>query len=195
MRSFLTAVLALACVVATAQPAQAMWSLGANLGFTVHDPADPDDDGYTFVGIPTAPSAFFLTPRPGLRVGFAGEKMDHEGFLDLGYDGFYFQSDNIQAMRIGGNYQYNFGSSGMRPFVTAGVGLFRVGADSGESISATSMTYGAGAGVGFPVSQGVGRLRVEARFDKQQEADDDGNVIVDEATIWNIGFGFDLWIK
>ena len=195
MRRFLLAALIATSFTFTPRAADARGSLGANLGFTVHDPAESGDETATLIGVPTQTSPF-ATLRPGVRVGFTGTKMDHEGFLDLGYDGQFFEGDNIHAMRLGANYQYNFGSGSTHPFVTAGAGLMNAGGEFGdESFGGTSVTFGGGVGVGFSVSQGAGRLRLEARVDKLDEADDDGVIVIEEATVWNIGFGFDLWMR
>jgi outer membrane protein with beta-barrel domain len=195
MRPFLTAVVVLASVLVAARPAAATWGIGANLGVTIHNP-DSAADNTTLVGIPTQASAF-ATIRPGMRVSYTGAAMDHEGFADLSYDSQSSGGDHINAFRLAGNYQYNFSTSGgPRPYVTAGVGLFHEGVEVGSgSVGATSMTFGGGFGVGFPVSKGSGRIRVEARIDELDEGDDDGDVVIGKATVMQIGAGFDLWFR
>jgi Outer membrane protein beta-barrel domain len=186
----------LASSLALPLPASAMWSLGANLGVTFHDPSDEGDDTTTLVGIPTQTSPFG-TLRPGLRIGYAGEALQHEGFLDASYDAQYIDDFDIHAMRLGANYQYNFSpGASMRPYLTAGVGILNLGGDFGfASVGATSLTYGGGVGLGFPVSDNAGRLRVEARADRIDEGEDDGDVVIGEATVINVTFGFDLWLR
>ena len=199
MRPFLTAVFVLVVILAT-QPAQATWGVGANLGLTIHNPDGPGDD-VTMFGIPTQANAF-SSIRPGLRVSYAGgAAMKHEGFLDLSYDRQSTEGDHLSTLRLAGNYQYNFTMSGSpRPYVTFGVGMFHEGFDveglgGDEDVGATAMTFGGGFGVGFPVSQGAGRIRAEVRMDKLDNADDDGFPVIGEATVIGIGAGFDLWFK
>jgi len=176
-------------------PAHAGWGLGANLGLTIHDPSEDGEDSVTMIGVPTQ-SNLFSSLRPGLRIGFTGDRLDHEGYVDASYDRQSVDNDSFHAMRLGGNYQYNFKSAGnAHPYVTLGVGLFNVGADFGESVSATSLTFGGGLGMGFAVHDGGGRLRTEVRLDRLTEGKDSGEVIIGEATIINVLFGFDLWVK
>ena len=190
------AAIALVSSLALPLPASAMWSLGANLGVTIHNPSEDGDDTATLVGIPTQTSPFGSL-RPGLRIGFAGEALTHEGFLDASYDAQYIDEFDVHALRLGANYQYNFSSgASMRPYLTAGVGILNVGGDFGlESVGATSLTYGGGVGLGFPVSDNAGRLRVEARADRIDEGEEDGVVLIGEATVINVTFGFDLWLR
>ena len=179
------------------QSASAMWSLGANLGFTIHNPSEEGDDTVTLVGIPTQTSPFG-TLRPGLRIGFAGEAIEHEGFLDASYDAQFVDEFDVHALRLGANYQYNFSpGASMRPYLTAGIGILNIGGDFGfvGSVGATSLTYGGGVGLGFPVRDNAGRLRIEARADRIDEGEDDGDVIIQEATVINVTFGFDLWLQ
>lgn len=196
MRSFLTAVFVLSCIVAMTQPALATWGVGANMGLTIHNPDGPGDD-VTMFGVPTQANAL-SSIRPGFRVSYVGgAKMTHEGFLDLSYDRQSSDGDHLSTFRLAGNYQYNFTMSGSpRPYVTFGVGMFHEGFDAGgEDLGATSMTFGGGFGVGFPVSNGAGRIRVETRMDKLDNADDDGFPVIGEATVIQIGAGFDLWFR
>jgi len=196
MRSFLAAVFALACIFAVTQPALATWGVGANMGFTIHNPQGPGDD-VTMFGVPTQ-SNLISSIRPGLRVSYTGgSKMNHEGFLDLSYDRQSSGGESFSTFRLAGNYQYNFQmSSSPRPYVTFGVGMFHEGAsEEFGDVSATAMTFGGGFGVGFPVSDKAGRIRVEARMDKLDDADDDGIPVIGEATVIGIGAGFDLWFK
>jgi len=195
MRSFLTAVFVLACIIATTQPAYATWGIGANMGVTIHNPQGAGDD-VTMFGVPTQANAL-SSIRPGLRVSYTGSQMNHEGFADLSYDRQSSGGDDLSTLRLAGNYQYNFKSSGSpRPYVTFGVGMFHEGIDTGfGALSATSLTFGGGFGVGFPVSDKAGRIRVEARMDKLDSADDNGITVIGEATVIQIGAGFDLWFR
>jgi hypothetical protein len=172
----------------------AAWGLGANLGMTLHDPAESGADNVTLIGFPSQASVF-TSLRPGLRVAYAGDSSPHEAYLDVSLDHEASHGDNFTAVRLGGNYQYNFNGSSFRPYVTAGLGVFSEHANFSGSTSATSMTFGGGAGIGFPVGNQAGRLRLEARFDKLQEGKDNGEVVIGEATIMSLLFGFDLWLR
>lgn len=195
MRSILVSVLAVASILALTQPALATWGMGANVGVTIHNPEGPGDD-VTMFGVPTQAN-FISSLRPGLRVSYAGSKMDHEGFADVSYDRWSSAGDELNTLRLAGNYQYNFKTSqSYRPYVTFGIGMLHQSLGSGfGDVSATSMTFGGGAGLGFPVSQGAGRIRLEARVDKLDSADDNGVTVIGEATVIGIGAGFDLWFK
>jgi hypothetical protein len=195
MRSFLTAVFVLACIVFATRPALATWGIGANMGVTIHNPEGPGDD-VTMFGVPTQANAL-SSIRPGLRVSYTGTAMSHEGFLDLSYDRQSSEGDHLSTLRLAGNYQYNFTTSGSpRPYLTFGVGMFHEGLETGfGDVGATSLTFGGGFGVGFPVSDKAGRIRVEARMDKLDSADDDGIPVIGEATVIQIGAGFDLWFR
>lgn len=192
--SFVMSLAGLALVLAPVS-GQAAWSLGANLGVTIHDPSDGGDT-FTLIGFPTQASAF-SSLRPGFRVGYAGSKMDHEGYLDLSYDSQSADGDDLHSLRLAGNYQYNFGTAAsVRPYVTLGAGIFNVGYDAGfGSVGATAATFGGGFGMGMPVSDDRGRLRWELRYDRLQEGDDDGFTIIGEASVVSILFGFDLWMR
>lgn len=172
----------------------AAWGLGANMGMTLHNPAESGSDNVTLIGVPSQASVF-TSLRPGLRVGFAGDSSPHEVYLDVSLDHVASGGDSFTAVRLGGNYQYNFSGTTFRPYLTAGLGVFSEHAAFTQSTSATSMTFGGGAGVGFPVGNQAGRLRLEARFDKLQEAKDNGDVVIGEAGITSLLFGFDLWLR
>ena len=195
MRSIVVALFALASILVMTQPALATWGVGANMGVTIHNPEGPGDD-VTMFGVPTQANAL-SSIRPGLRVSYTGTAMSHEGFLDLSYDRQSSGGDHLSAFRLAGNYQYNFTTSGSpRPYLTFGVGMFHEGLSAGgEELGATAMTFGGGFGVGFPVSDKAGRIRVEARMDKLDSADDNGVTVIGEATVIQIGAGFDLWFR
>ena len=196
MRPYLTAVVVLASILVAPRPAAATWGIGANVGVTIHNPSEGGGDNTTLVGIPTQASVL-STIRPGMRVSYTGAAMDHEGFADLSYDSQSSGGDHINAFRLAGNYQYNFSTSGgPRPYVTAGVGIFHEGVEIGTgSVGATAVTFGGGFGVGFPVSQKSGRIRVEARMDALDHGEDNGVIVFDKATVMQIGAGFDLWFR
>jgi hypothetical protein len=195
MRSIVVAPFALASILVMTQPALATWGLGANMGVTIHNPEGGGGD-ITMFGVPTQANAL-SSIRPGLRVSYTGSAMSHEGFLDLSYDRQSSEGDHLSTLRLAGNYQYNFTTSGSpRPYLTFGVGMFHEGLETGfGDLGATALTFGGGFGVGFPVSDKAGRIRVEARMDKLDSADDDGITVIGEATVVQIGAGFDLWFK
>jgi hypothetical protein len=165
-------------------------SVGTNFGVAIHSPEDGGDNT-TLVGVPSQAS-LIGTIRPGLRIGGAGSKRDHEGYLDLSYDGISSGGSSFHALRLGLNYQYNFGGGSFRPFLTIGGGVYNVG---GESIDANSATFGGALGFGVPVSDDHGRFRLEVRLDHLNEGKDGGNVVIDPANVYQFTMGFDLWMK
>lgn len=194
MRGFGIAILLVAVLALAPATSWADWELGANLGVTIHDPSEPGEDNVTFIGAPSG-SSVFTSLRPGLRVGASSGARTHEAYLDLGYEHISSGGGSIHSTRLAGNYQYNFPGASVRPYVTAGLGIFNESADFDiGNTGATAMTFGGGAGLGLPVSDGAGRLRFEARYDKMQEGKHLGEVVIPEAGILSFLFGFDLWI-
>jgi len=172
-----------------AAPASATWGVGANLGVSVLNPVDPGESTTLF----GAPSSTISTLRPGFRLSYAVENTDGEAYFDLGYDARWQGSESARVLRLGGNFQYNFGRAGVRPFVTVGAGILNI---SGSDFRpGTSGVLGGGVGVGFPVASGAGRLRMDVRADKILESKYQDNVIIGEATLYQLGLGFDLWIR
>lgn len=187
MRRVLIAAVLLASVVLAPARAFSAWGLGANLGLTILNPSEIGAPNVTVVGVPALSTAFM----PGLRFSAAEGAMVHEAYMDLGYFSESSEGESFHTMRLGGNYQYNFKGTSARPFLTAGVGIFNVG--SGPH--ATTFTFGGGAGVGLPVSDNAGRLRLEARVDKIKEGKSNGQVVIGETTAIQVLFGFDLWMR
>ena len=177
-------------------PASSMaaWSLGANLGIGIHDPSTAGD-ATTLVSAPSQSNALALL-RPGLRVGFAGAEMKHEGYFDFSLDLQSSGGDNLHVWRFAPNYQYNFSAPGKtRPFVTLGAGLFNAGVNfGGSSTGATSFTYGGGVGFGTKVSEDHGRIRGELRYDRLNKGKDNGTVLIEAANLFQLVLGFDLWM-
>jgi hypothetical protein len=167
-----------------APQAFANWSLGANLGVSFVNPEDGSSE--TVAGWPL--DAFL---EPGLRIGFAGTRSSHEGYLESGL--VLVDSDStVHVFELIGNYQYSFKpGSPTSPFLTAGVGLVNV--DNGGS--ATSAMYGGGLGIWHRVAADHGRVRAEVRYDRVSEGDDNGVEVIDKAGIVGIKLGFDLWMK
>ena len=78
------------------------------------NPVDPGESTTLF----GAPSSTISTLRPGFRLSYAVENTDGEAYFDLGYDARWQGSESARVLRLGGNFQYNFGRAGVRPFVT-----------------------------------------------------------------------------
>ena len=102
----------------------------------------------------------------------------------------------MSALRLAGNYQLQ-----LRQGIAAPVRDVRGRHIPCEGFStrwrrggATALTFGGGFGVGFPVSDMAGGS-VEARMDKLDHADDGGVTVIGEATVIQIGAGFDLWFQ
>jgi hypothetical protein len=169
-------------------PASAMnWSIGANLGAQF---ISPDvSESITLIGWPIG----------GLRVGFTGDNPTHEFYLDTALSMLSQDDASLNEVLFMGNYQYNFGSQGSTaPYVTAGVGIAMLSADSGSpggDVSATSTIFGGGVGLRHKMGNGHGTLRGEVRYDMQGEGEDSSVIVVEEAGIFGIRLGFDLWDK
>ena len=179
-----------ALLLLSASPARADISVGTNFGVAVHSPAD-DGDNTTLIGVPSQANLVGAV-RPGLRIGGAGSKRDHEGYLDLSYDGISTNSGANHVLRIGVNYQYNFRGASVRPFLTLGGGIYSYG---GENVGATSTTVGGGVGFGVPVSDDHGRFRMEFRLDHLSDGKDGTDVLIGAANVYQLTLGFDLWMK
>ena len=190
-------VVAVLSLAAWAAPANAInWSVGANLGFDIFSPSSRyGEDNITEFAWPSS------GVTPGLRFGFTREKPNHEVFLDTGLK--YSSTKNAKTNRAftaTANYQYNFSKGGSAaPYLTAGGGLELVGEkdetdpDNVSDVSAISGVFGGGVGVRHKMGNGHGTLRAEVRFDRLTEGADQDQVIIREANIFSIKFGFDLW--
>jgi len=179
-----------AMLLTTAPSARADIYVGTSFGVAIHSP-EGGGDNTTLIGVPSQ-AGLTGTVRPGLRVGGAGSARDHELYLDTSYDGLSSGGSSIHALRLGVNYQYNFMGGSTHPYVTVGGGMYNVG---GESVSATSATFGGGLGLGVPISEDHGRFRVEFRVDHLSDGKDGGNVVIGAANVFQLMAGFDLWMK
>lgn len=177
-------------LLGSAVPAHALnWSLGSNLGFSSIDPSGGGDNTSVFAW-PNNVIVF----TPGMRVGFTGDSPQHEFFIDTGFILVSSGSNSTRYMDLIANYQYNFNTSSLSPYVTGGIGIASVGFDSGgPSISATSVQFGGGVGLRHKMGNGHGVLRGEVRYDRVNEGDDGAVVVIDELGIIGIKLGFDLW--
>jgi opacity protein-like surface antigen len=162
--------------------------IGANMGFSAINPA---------VG---ADTQIFAWPgsvvgfQPGVRLSYLVETRTHEGFLDTGLLRLSGAGESATYTQLSGNYQYNFRSTAsVRPYLTAGVGMYRVslGSDFGPGESGNSFLYGGGGGIRHWVSEEHGAVRAEARYDHVGE----GSKIIQKADVFTFRLGFDLWLK
>jgi len=186
-------------LVLASPPAHAAtnWSLGANLGFSFVNP-DQGDNLMIFAW-PANADAF----QPGIRIGMVKEKSPTEFYIDTGLSIFDGGSSSSSAFELTGNFQYNFDAEAAKttsPYVTAGIGIVTASFDSGSGsggfdVGATSAIFGFGGGLRHRVAGGHGTIRTELRYDRVTEGDDGSVVVIDDAGIIGIKFGFDLWMK
>jgi hypothetical protein len=172
-------------------PAMAMnWSIGGNLGYEMVMPTEKGADNINLFGWPNATLLDLPFNAPaGLRVGFIGEKPDHEVYLLSAVSVASSGGESISSYAFSANYQYNFSSKGpMTPYVTAGGGMIGFSA-GGESATAT--VFGGGVGVSHKLGA-QGRIRAEARFDRGMENKDKGIPALNHISV---RLGFDLWGK
>jgi hypothetical protein len=191
--------LALLAVVPAAPAAAINWGIGADLGYNIFMPSS-DYEGYenlNTIGLPMGSPLFGELPGfGGLRVSFTGEQPTHEVWLGTNLNYYSSEGTSLNMLGLNVNYQYNFGTGGVKPYVTAGAGLTRMGysPDDGDGMSAMSTTFGGG--VGVTQKMGTGRLRAELRYDQVSEGKDSDDYIVILKGA-NLGFkvGFDLFSK
>lgn len=186
------AAVVLALTLAPATPAAALeWGLGTELGGSIFIPADPDANGVATFSWPMLGPGLYQVG--GLRVSFRGRNPVHEVWLGSAYSSLTSGGHNTSRLMGAGNYQYNFAAAGrVSPFVTAGLGVVDY---SHSSASGASVLYGGGGGLAWRVSDGAGRLRAELRYDQQNEARSQGGVVVPKGGVFEVKFGFDLWIR
>jgi len=178
-------------------PALAMnWSIGGNLGYELLIPSDKDVDNLNLFGWPSMNTFGYPYSVPaGFRVGFAGDKPQHEVCLLLAMSVTAGGGDSWSTYGITGNYQYNFVSKGpTTPFVTAGLGFQGFSASGEGSESAGSFLFGGGVGLSRKVGA-QGRIRAEARYDRNTKGEKGGDVYIPEASHISLRLGFDLWGK
>lgn len=175
-------------------PAHAMnWSLGANLGLSVEMPEDGSDVTvleWPYKGVVPA----------GLRLGFANEGSPHEIYFDNEFG--WFDSDDVSghSLSLTANLLYALSPGITAPYLTGGLGFVNVGShiETGFgdfSASATSITLGLGVGLRHRLANGHGAVRGEVRYDRLTEGEDHDVVVIDEAGVLSLKFGFDLWMK
>jgi opacity protein-like surface antigen len=203
MKTRLAVPVVLLALLVVATPAAAFnWGIGADLGYTMFMPADKyDTENFNVIGIPLNSSSGFLFEGAiptvgGLRVSFAGEKPTHEVWLGASLGRISSEDNAYTTMQLSGNYQFNFNvQSGIKPYLTAGLGMYRVGYSGDDSESAMSVYYGAGAGAAYKM--GTGRLRGELRYDMVGEGTigDDDYAVIPEGGALGFKLGFDLWAK
>lgn len=196
-------VVAVALLVSAAAPASAMnWSLGANLGLSIVSPDSKYDvEDRTIFGWPSAPDFAFDSPLAGIRVGFTGEQPAHEIYVDSGVS--YASVKDAGSQRsvvITANYQYNFGTGSVAPYLTAGAGFVLGGLKIESSdptvavdVSGTGAIFGGGVGLRHKMGNGHGTMRGEVRFDRTTEGKDGDIPVIFESNVFGIKLGFDLW--
>ena len=193
--------LVLLAVVPAAPAAAINWGIGADFGYSIFMPDYDDAENFSSISIPfnAAPvmGEIAIPAVGGLRLSFAGEKPTHEVWLGTSVARMSVEDFSLMTMQLSGNYQFNFATQGaFKPYLTAGVGMFRVGfSDADESESAMSTYFGGGAGVAHKM--GTGRLRGEVRYDMVAEGtfDDSDYPVIPKGSGINLKFGFDLWNK
>lgn len=193
----------LALLVAATPAAAFNWGIGADLGYSMFMPDDKYDfDNVSIIGLPlNSSSGFFyevgFPTTGGLRLSFAGENPMHEVWLGASLGRFSVEDIAYTTMQLSGNYQFNFAvQSAVKPYLTAGVGMYRLGySNDDDSESAMSVYYGAGVGAAYKM--GTGRLRGELRYDLVGEGTigDEDYAVIPEGGALGFKLGFDLWAK
>ena len=166
-------------------------SFGANYGITIHHPKGGGNT--TIIGFPAEVSAF----QPGIRMGLSDEKMQNELYFDTGFS-LLSGGGSFHTIEVTANYQRAFPSEKLSaPYMTAGVGGISVGGGGGfgGGFSAGGAVFGAGLGIRTKLQNGHGAFRIEARVDHMTEGRDKGTIVIDEATLFGLKAGFDLWVK
>jgi hypothetical protein len=188
-RGCLLLLLSLTLSVGSAKAAHT--SFGANYGLTIYH---PKEGGNTMIiGFPAAVSTF----QPGIRMGASDEKMQNELYFDTGFS-LLSGGGTVHAIDVTANYQHTFPSEKLSaPYVTAGIGAISVGADGGfgGSANAVSAVFGAGLGMRTKLQNGHGAFRIEARVDHITGGKDRGTQVIDQATLFGLKGGFDIWVK
>jgi len=188
MRSIGIPVVLALCVVISTPAAAGMFGLGANVGFSAHNPEGGGDDTQ-ILGWP----GNVLGYQPGIRFSYTGEARTHEGFLDTGFYRLSGGGESASFTILSGNYQYNFATDERtRPFLTAGAGLYWMsfGSDFGGDEDDTTFLWGGGLGLRHWVSENHGAIRVEARYDLIEE----GDTMIGAAGVFTFRLGFDMWM-
>jgi hypothetical protein len=193
--------LALLALVPAAPAAALDWGLGADFGYSIFMPDYDDAENVSSISMPfiASPSMgeYVIPTVGGLRLSFAGENRMHEVWLGTSLARMSVEDFSLMTMQLSGNYQFNFAAQGaFKPYLTAGVGMIRLGAsDDDFSHSAMSTCFGGGAGVAHQM--GSGRLRGEVRYDMFSEGLFDGGEypVLPKGSGINLKLGFDLWNK
>jgi hypothetical protein len=197
--------LTLLALLVVATPAAALnWGIGADLGYTLFIPSSDYEgiENFNIIGIPmNSASGFFyevgVPTTGGLRLSFAGENPMHEVWLGASLGRFSVEDIAYTTMQFSGNYQFNFAvQSALKPYLTAGVGMYRLGYSNDEdSESAVSAYFGGGVGAAY--AMGSGRLRGEVRYDVVGEGTigDEDYVVIPKGGALGFKLGFDLWAK
>ncbi len=180
------------------------WAVGADFGFNVFMPSSDYEtaNNVTTIGWPASSGVggllMGIPAGGGLRLSFTGEKPTHEVYVNTNLSFLSTENGSLHQFQGSLNYQYNFATQGpLKPYVTMGAGLNRVGdnPDEGDGISANSAVFGGGLGLAHTMGHGAGRLRAEVRYDQQTEGTDSGDVLIAKGGAVGFKLGFDLWGK
>jgi len=172
-------------MILVATPASAgAWSLGSHFGLSTLKGAKGGGSS-TVLAWPANAIAY----QPALRVGFGDSRRTHELQFDSGLFLLDEGGSTLTLLAGSAGYQFTLASSWANaPFVNASVGFYREG---GETLSATSPTFGAGIGMRHRVRDGHGALRFEGRVDRLRRAPEFDRPGL---TSFGLRLGFDLWL-
>ncbi len=179
--------LAFACLLPV-PAAHAAWSVGTDMGFAFWSPED--GDGVTSIVWGGAPefSAIF---QPGLRVAFVPAGPQHELAFTSRLAFLSSSGESIHTFQGIAAYQYNFSSTSSNSlFLNGGVGLITLG---DEDDTFTAPAFGVGFGIRHHMGNEHGGIRLEARFDHQNEMEDNDVTVVSAANTFGLKLGFEMW--
>ena len=183
------------CAIPAAGPARAQlnWSLGANLGYEASRPVEPGPRHLSQVG----------WPNFGLRLGVAAPNSVQEFYLLTSFDYLSTPGSFLTRYVLSANVQKNLSSSGLSPYLTAGVGMRGVNSANNATTDtpptasggAVALTVGFGLGLRHPVASRHGVLRGEVRYDWNDDGKVDGLAVIPTANSLGVRLGFDMWMR
>lgn len=165
--------------------AHARTSIGANLAMSF---LSSEDDSHLQISAPATSDPFVFGVVPGLRIGLAEQARTApvlEAGIMLAAD-----EGTLTLLNLAGHVRHHLGA---RPdaglYLTAGLGLMLA---SFESDTESRFGFGFGVGSSTPVSNDMGRMRVEVRFDHVLEKEEDGFTTAPAINALTLKIGFDL---
>ena len=187
MSSASRTIVVVAALLVTASAAQArVWGVGPNLnlGFLSED----GGGSVTNLEVPAS--------LGGLRLTFPMQSPRAAIFLDTGLAFSSTSGAHSDNFSLTGNGQWSLTpSSAVTPYVTAGLGVLSEGIKAGpSSVSATSLTVGAGVGISRKWGDSAS-VRGELRYDHITKGDDGDVRVIDGGNEITFRLGFDLWVK